>query len=80
MEKITLIEAKKILLELKNVMQKNKESLIERDSVMGDGDLGLTMDKIFTKASDEMAQSSDAMLGKFFSKAGMIMAQTAKSY
>lgn len=79
MQVITLQEAKNMLLELQKVMSSNKNMLIDLDSVMGDGDLGLTMDKIFTAAYDTMKESSDITLGKFFAQAGMAMAKAAPS-
>lgn len=79
MEQITLVEAKKILSSLKDVMSQNKQMLIDIDSVMGDGDLGLTMDKIFTEAADKMADKDGMPLGKFFTQAGMLMAKAAPS-
>ena len=59
--------------------QKNRELLIELDSVMGDGDLGLTMAALF-KAADEFAKDySDEDIGTFLMKNGMLMAKTAPS-
>ena len=79
MEQITLNKAKQILLELHKVMLENKDMLIEVDSIMGDGDLGLTMDKIFTAAHETMKDTTDITLGKFFTQAGMSMAKAAPS-
>ena len=38
----------KMLAEISTIMNENKDRLIELDSVVGDGDLGLTMTKGFT--------------------------------
>ena len=48
----------KMLAEISTIMNENKDRLIELDSVVGDGDLGLTMTKGFAAAS-EFAAGSD---------------------
>jgi dihydroxyacetone kinase-like protein len=53
--------------------------LIQIDSEIGDGDLGLTMSKAFRVAADEMSTSEDDDVGMFFAKAGMAMAKAAPS-
>lgn len=78
-EQITIETAKQILQELKHTMGENKEMLIKLDSVMGDGDLGLTMEKIFAASYEQMKDSSETSLGKFFILAGMAMAKAAPS-
>lgn len=79
MDVIKLNEAKQILLSLSTVMSDNREYLIDLDSIMGDGDLGLTMDKIFSVAYEKMKDSDEVGLGKFFMKSGMEMAKAAPS-
>ena len=69
----------KILSNLKQLFNDNKDALVELDSRMGDGDLGLTMSKAFTAAHDEMADTEETDLGKILMKAGMIMAKAAPS-
>lgn len=79
MEKLTCTDMKKIFAQLKQMSQENKQYLIELDSVMGDGDLGLTMAAVF-KAADEFAtQYSEDEIGSMVMKAGMMMAKAAPS-
>ena len=40
-------QLKKLLENLANTVKEEKQALIDLDSVMGDGDLGLTMEKVF---------------------------------
>ena len=44
----------KILQNLKQLFNDNKDLLVELDSRMGDGDLGLTMSKAFSAAADDL--------------------------
>lgn len=70
----------KVMIEhLAQVMHDNKQQLIELDSVMGDSDLGLTMDKIFSQAHQEMKNSEETDAGKFLFKVGTVMAGAAPS-
>ena len=72
-------EAIKILQNLKQLFNDNKDFLVDLDGRMGDGDLGLTMSKAFTAAADELADTEEADIGKIFMKAGMLMAKAAPS-
>lgn len=72
-------EAIKILQNLKQLFNDNKDFLVELDGRMGDGDLGLTMSKAFTAAADELSDTEESDIGKIFMKAGMIMAKAAPS-
>ncbi len=72
-------EAIKILQNLKQLFNDNKDFLVDLDGRMGDGDLGLTMSKAFTAAADELADTQETDIGKIFMKAGMIMAKAAPS-
>ena len=61
---------------LKNVseiMTENKDYLIDRDSVVGDGDLGLTMSDGFTAAYDAVHGTGEADSGKVLYNAGKAM-------
>lgn len=69
----------KILSNLKQLFSDNRDALVELDSRMGDGDLGLTMSKAFTAAHDEMVDTEETDPGKILMKAGMIMARAAPS-
>lgn len=79
MESIGINELKTVFVTLKNIMDENREYLIELDSVMGDSDLGLTMQKSFKAANEEVQSSSEKDLGKLLMKAGMKIAQAAPS-
>jgi len=61
------------------LMAEKKDELIRLDGAMGDGDLGLTMDKGFSAARDEAATTDEPDLGKFLMKIGMVIARSAPS-
>ena len=46
------------------VMQENREFLIEQDSIVGDGDLGLTMSDGFQAAAEAVRKSDETDAGK----------------
>ncbi len=69
----------KILHNLKQLFNDNKNFLVELDAKMGDGDLGLTMSKAFTAVYDELRDTAETDIGKLFMKAGMLMAKAAPS-
>jgi dihydroxyacetone kinase-like protein len=73
-------EAFKLL--LKNwagLMAQNKERLIELDSVVGDGDLGLTMSDGFAAAYKAVSDSPEKDIGKLSYFAGKAMAAAVPS-
>ena len=69
----------KMLGEISSIMNENKDRLIELDSVVGDGDLGLTMTKGFAAAHDTAAASGEADCGKMLYSAGKAMSSAAPS-
>ena len=69
----------KILENLKQLFNDNRDFLVELDGRMGDGDLGLTMSKAFTVACNELMDTDEADPGKILMKAGMLMAKAAPS-
>ncbi len=69
----------KILHSLRLIMEEKRDYLVEIDSAMGDGDLGLTMSKGFSSIDAEIQGSEDTDIGKIFIKAGMIIARSAPS-
>ena len=71
--------AKKALRAIRTLMDANRDRLIELDSAIGDGDLGLTMTKAFAAADEALADSDETDIGKIFSQAGMAMAKAAPS-
>lgn len=74
-----IVQAKRALSAIRRSMDENRDYLIEIDSQVGDGDLGLTMTKAFTTADEQMADVEEADLGKFFMQAGMAMSKAAPS-
>ena len=64
---------------LKRIMDEKREMLIELDSVMGDSDLGITMQKAFTSAHIEAEDFTGKETGQLMLKAGMRIAQAAPS-
>jgi len=73
-------EIKIIIENIRDLMVKNKQEMIEADSLIGDGDLGLTMSKSFI-AADEELKGLDIKndVGKVFIKIGMIIAKASPS-
>ncbi len=67
------------LRELKSIMELNKERLIELDSVVGDGDLGLTMKDGFAAAYEAAVNSTEKDLGKLLYMAGKAMGSAVPS-
>ena len=60
-------------------MEEKRDELIQLDGAMGDGDLGLTMEKGFSAARKEAGRTDEPDLGKFLMKIGMAMARAAPS-
>lgn len=79
MDIIRVIEIKEIFNLIASVMAEKRDWLIELDSVMGDGDLGITMSTGFLKASEELKNFEEKDVGKVFMKAGMVIAQAVPS-
>jgi phosphoenolpyruvate---glycerone phosphotransferase subunit DhaL len=61
------------------IMAEKKDELISLDGAMGDGDLGLTMEKGFAAARDDAAAAAETDLGKLLMKIGMAIARAAPS-
>jgi phosphoenolpyruvate---glycerone phosphotransferase subunit DhaL len=72
-------QAKAALHAVRLIMEKNRDRLIELDSAVGDGDLGLTMCKAFIAADQELGGSSETDVGRYLMQAGMTMAKAAPS-
>ena len=62
-----------------DVMNENKDYLIELDANSGDGDLGLTMSKGFAAAKDKVNASEEKDLGKLLFAAGSAIASAVPS-
>lgn len=71
--------ARMILAALKRIMSENQDYLMQLDSEIGDGDLGLTMNRAFGSAADQLADTDEVDVGTIFAKAGMAMAKAAPS-
>ena len=61
------------------LMKENRDSLIELDSKIGDGDLGLTLVRGFSAAADTAESIADSDLGMFFTKVGLSIIRAAPS-
>lgn len=79
MTSLTLDDMKTLFSRLNEMAQKQKQYLIELDSVMGDGDLGLTMAAIFKAADAFAADFAEDDIGSLCMKSGMAMAKAAPS-
>ena len=79
MEAWGLKELQQWLRECASLMQENKALLIEMDSALGDGDLGLTMTTGFAAARDSIAAYTGTDLGKALMLAGRDMARAVPS-
>lgn len=79
METWSTKDFKAIFSALKVMSETQKAYLIELDSVMGDGDLGLTMAAIFKAADAFAAEYAEDDIGSLLMKSGMAMAKAAPS-
>lgn len=61
------------------IMQSEQEKLIALDSIVGDGDLGLTMSDGFSAAYTEVKNSPETDVGNFFYQAGKRMSTAVPS-
>lgn len=68
---------KEMFLELEKTFKEKKETLIKLDSAMGDGDLGITMEKAFSAAREESQGYEGDNIGELLKKAGFAMANKA---
>lgn len=64
---------------LSSVMNENKDFLIELDSAIGDGDLGLTMSAGFAAVVESMNKAAETDIGRALMQAGMAMNNAAPS-
>jgi dihydroxyacetone kinase-like protein len=64
---------------VRQLMEDNKEYLIELDSAIGDGDLGLTMTKGFNAALESAEAYEDNDLGIMLKRIGFAIAKAAPS-
>ena len=69
----------KLLACIKDVMAKNRDYLIKLDSVVGDGDLGLTMGDGFSAAYQAVENAEETDIGKILYTAGKAMSSAVPS-
>ncbi len=79
MEAITAADITAIVTRIAETMTEKKEELIRLDGAVGDGDLGLTMEKAFITAREEAVSSTETDVGKLCLKIGMSIARAAPS-
>ncbi len=79
MAALTAAELKAIVARIAEIMSGKKEELIRLDGAVGDGDLGLTMEKAFVAARDESAGLEEPDVGKLALKIGAVIARAAPS-
>lgn len=81
MERMKKDDVVRLFLNIKEIMNANRQVLIELDGKIGDADLGLTMTHGFDAAYEEVqaASASEGDLGKLLAKGGMAMAKKAPS-
>jgi dihydroxyacetone kinase-like protein len=72
-------DIKSIISQIKNIMDENRDYLMELDSAMGDGDLGITMNKAFTAANEEAQKSTETNPSKLLINTGIVIARAAPS-
>ena len=74
-----MLDSKKLLACCADVMKENRELLIQLDSVVGDGDLGLTMSDGFEAASKQAQEMNEPDVGKILYMAGKAMSTAVPS-
>lgn len=79
MRSLKIEDIKSIIAQIQSIVSAHQNTLMELDSVMGDGDLGFTMTKAFHAAQEEAEKSAEKMPGKLFIRIGMIIAKTSPS-
>ena len=79
MESLGIGDITSIMAGIAGIMMDKKDELTRLDGAMGDGDLGLTMEKAFLAAREEAEISEETDAGKLLMKIGMTMARTAPS-
>ena len=75
---ITIIEIREAIVRIKDAMQRASEDLSARDGQLGDGDLGITLEKAFNRLA-EIAPALPDDLGKALSTAAVAVARVSSS-
>lgn len=76
MDRIYII---RLLKEIQDIMVENRDYLIDLDSVVGDGDLGLTMSDGFVAAYKAVSDNEEPDVGKLLYNAGKVMSTAVPS-
>lgn len=79
MQSISVDGAKAVFKRIAEVMEANRDKLVEMDQVVGDGDLGLTMAGGFGGAAKDVEAMNETEPGKLFMKGGMAINKYAPS-
>jgi dihydroxyacetone kinase-like protein len=79
MNSIDGVKVAAMILRAAQTMANARAELIELDSVIGDGDLGITMEKGFAAAAKTAEENASAEPGIVFVKVGMAIARAAPS-
>ena len=79
MEALDARDITAIVARIADLMTLKKEELIALDGAVGDGDLGLTMEKAFVAARDDPAAGGESEVGKLLVKIGAVIARAAPS-
>jgi phosphoenolpyruvate---glycerone phosphotransferase subunit DhaL len=75
---ITIIEIREAIVRIKGAVQGASEDLSARDGQLGDGDLGITLEKAFNRLA-EIAPTLPDDLGKALSTAAMAVTKVSSS-
>lgn len=74
---IDVADIKNIIGVLQKTAMENKERFNKLDSRIGDGDLGITMEKAFSSAAAEVEEYDGDDIGELLKKIGMVIANKA---
>ena len=75
---ITIIEVREAIVRIKDAVQRASEDLSARDGLLGDGDLGITLEKAFNRLT-EIAPTLPDDLGKALSTAAAAVTKVSSS-
>jgi len=79
MESLGIADLKAIVGRIAAIMSEHRDELVRLDGMVGDGDLGLVMEKGFQSARAEAEASTETDAGKLLMRVGMRMAKDAPS-
>jgi len=79
MNSLNATDIRAIFCAMKDNVIAEREHLIELDSALGDGDLGITMTRGFEEANRTITDLAENDIGRILMKAGMVIAKTAPS-